>query len=189
MDPWAWCWDRSPSPPAPAWSHLGQPILSSHPVPHGSPSVSLPSEWPLTPRAGPAQPLLLTPGRSLPCCWLPSCLHLEQHMATHSWASWGGSEWHKSNCDPLVNVAASRATGGPGCGSCATGGQQPLGGSSTWGCWWPVLALLCPQRWCQHPPRGAGSPQHPQPLAGGGLCQTRRPGWPVPAEPMNKISP
>lgn len=68
----------------------------------------------------------------------PSCLHLEQHMATHPWASWGGSEWHKPSCAPLVNVAASRAgaVGVPGCGSCATGGQQPAEGSNTSpGCW------------------------------------------------------
>lgn len=66
-------------------------------------------------------------------------------MATHPWASWGGSEWHKPSCDPLVNVAASRAkaVGVPGCGSCATGGQQPAEGSNTSpACWWPVLALL-----------------------------------------------
>lgn len=120
-----------------------------HPATHGSPSVTLASEWPLAPRAGPARPLLLAPGSSLPCWFLLLAPLLPSPGAAHGHPPLGllgRSEWHKPSCDPLVNVAASRARapGGPGCGSCVTGGQQPAGGSSTSpGSWWPVLALLC----------------------------------------------
>lgn len=136
---------------------------------------------------------LAAPCPAVFCCWFSSCLHLEQHMATHPWASWGGSEWHKPSCDLLVNVAASRARAlsGPGCGCCVTGGQQPVGGVQHQS--WLLVACpgsaLCAQCCCQHPPWAAGSPQHPQLLAGDGVCQTRCPGWPAPAEPMNKIKP
>lgn len=182
----------TPWPTHPAQSHLSLPlwvILSSmdHPV----------FPWLQSGLWHPGLALhglfsnLAAPCPAGSCCWLSSCLHLEQYMATHPWASSGGSEWHRPSCDPLVNVAASRARalGEPGCGSCVTGEQQPAGGGGPA----PVLACpgsaLCAQCCCQHPPRGARSPQHPQPLTGDGLCQTRRPGRPALAEPMNKIKP
>lgn len=136
----------TPWPTHPAQSHLSLPlwvILSSmdHPV----------FPWLQSGLWHPGLALhglfsnLAAPCPAGSCCWLSSCLHLEQHMATHPWASSGGSEWHRPSCDPLVNVAASRARalGEPGCGSCVTGEQQPAGRGGVQHQSWPVLALLC----------------------------------------------
>lgn len=145
----------SPWPTHPVQSHLSLPLwVTLSPMDHPVSPWLQSGLW----HPGLALHSLSSSHLAAPCpagsfCQLPSCLHLEQHMATHPWASWGGSEWQKPSCDPLVNAAASRtrAAGGPGCGSCATGGQQPAGGSSTSpGCWWPVLALL-------HAPSAAAS--------------------------------
>lgn len=164
----------TPWPTHPAQSHLSLPlwvILSSmdHPV----------FPWLQSGLWHPGLALhglfsnLAAPCPAGSCCWLSSCLHLEQHMATHPWASSGGSEWHRPSCDPLVNVAASRARalGEPGCGSCVTGEQQPAGGggSSTS----PGLSWLCSVCPVLLPAPTSGSEVTPAPSA-------THWGWPLP---------
>lgn len=96
-----------------------------HPVPRGSPVSSWLQSglWhPGLALHGLSSSHLAAPCPAGSCCRLPS---LPPPGAAHGhpkWPSWGGSEWHKPSCDPLVNVAASRAraVAGPGCGSCGT---------------------------------------------------------------------